>query len=149
MIRIIISELLLLAVAAAAWRWGGRPERIIATMMVAAAATNLALGVPAARYRLVDHAQLAVDGLLFLGTLAVALRANRFWPLWLVAIELVALGAHGVRAYDPQIVPILYARLTAQVVYPTLVVLALGIWHFQRRVHREGRAPADWSPLRL
>lgn len=149
MLRIIIGELILLAVAAGAFRWGGRPERIIAAMIVAAAATNLALGVPAARYRFVDYAQLIVDGLLFLGTLVVALRANRFWPLWLVALELVALGVHGVRAYDPYIVPILYARLTAQIIYPMLVVLALGVWHFQRRVRREGRPPADWSPLRL
>ena len=66
-----------------------------------------------------------------------------------MALELVALGAHGVRAYDPYIVPILYARLTAQVIYPMLVVLAVGVWHFQRRVRRDGRTPADWSPLRL
>lgn len=149
MIRIIIGELILLAVAAGAWRWGGRPERLIASMIVVAAAINLALGVPAAAYRFVDHAQLLVDGLLLLGTLLVALRANRFWPLWLVALELVSLGVHGVRAYDPQIVPILYARLTAQIIYPMLAVLALGVWHFQRRVRREGRTPADWSPLRL
>lgn len=149
MIRIIIGELILLAVAAAAWRWGGKPERLTAAMIVVAAAINLALGVPAAAYRFVDQAQLLVDGLLFLGTLVVALRANRFWPLWLVALELVSLGVHGVRAYDPQIVPILYARLTAQIIYPMLAVLALGVWHFQQRVRREGGPPADWSLLRL
>ena len=149
MIRIVVGELLLLIVAAFAWHWGGRPERLVAGMIVIAAVTNLALGVPSAAYRFVDQAQLTVDVALFLATLAVALRANRFWPLWLVGVELMALGVHGVRAYDPHIVPIVYARLTAQVIYPMLAVLGIGVWHFQRRARLQGVRPRDWSPLRL
>lgn len=150
MVRIIVFEILLLAVALYAVRRGGAPERLVAIMLLVAAWTTLLLPFnPQTGFRHLETSRLAVDGALLFGLIAVALRANRFWPLWLAAFQLVAVGVHGVRAYDAGVLPIVYARLTGQIAYPMCLVLAIGTWRYRQRYLRRAQGGVrDWSPLR-
>lgn len=148
MLRIVIFELLQLGVSAFAIRRGGTPERIVGWLLLIAAASSLAVGAPGNRPHAVSIPHLGIDLALFIGLLAVALRANRFWPYWLAAFELLAIGAHGARAIDPTLVPIVYSRMIGQVAYPMCFALALGTWHYVRRARFEGAAPRAWAPFK-
>lgn len=148
MLRIVLFELLQLAVSWFAIRRGGAPERLVGWMLLAAALTTLAIGVPGNAYRGLSWLNFGIDLALFLGLLAIALRANRFWPYWMAAFELLAIGVHGARVLDPTFVPIVYSRLIGQVAYPMCLVLVLGTYHYTRRARLEGVAPKPWATLR-
>lgn len=147
MIRIAVFELLQVLVSGYALRWGGAPERIVGGLLLAAAWTSLLLPYdPKSVFRNLETGQLIVDLSLLAGLLAVALRANRFWPLWAAAIQLLAIGVHGVRSYDEGIVPIVYARLTGELAYPMCLVLAAGTWRYRRRLSHGAAGVRDWTP---
>lgn len=149
MIRIILFEVLQLAVSGYALLRGGVPERWVAALLLAASwATLLASAAPVGGFRTVEVYRLSIDLALAAGLTLIALRANRFWPLWIAGFQLMTVGLHGVRAYDPAILPIVYSRLTSQVAYPMCLVLALGTWHYRRRARNDGAPPSAWSPLR-
>ena len=124
--------------SAYAIRRGGQPERAVAAMVVAAVCVTTLL--PRSHYAEIVWPLLAIDGVMLAGLLLVALSADRFWPLYFAAVHLLAVTLHGVRAYDPTILPNVYARLGGLLAYPTLVILAIGTWRHRRR----GPEP-DWS----
>jgi hypothetical protein len=77
-----------------------------------------------------------------LGTLAaflvLALRAERFWPLWISALQLLGTSGHLVKLMDPGVVPRAYAFAAIFWSYPMLLLLALGTYRHQRRLKRFG-----------
>lgn len=149
MLRIVLFELLQLAVSGYAIIRGGVPERWVAAMLVIASGTTLiASAFPVGGFQTVEVYRFTIDIVLTLALLAIALRANRFWPLWIAAFQVVTIGMHGVRAYDPAILPIVYARLTGEIAYPMCLVLVLGTYHYRRRARLEGQPPRPWSPFR-
>jgi hypothetical protein len=138
---IIRATLFLAATAAAsayAVRRGGQPERISAALVVAA--TIATMVIPAASYRTVVWPLFAIDAALLVGLVAVALVADRFWPLYLAAVQLLTVALHGVRAYDLVILPAVYARIGGELGYLAIGILAVGTWRHWRR----GDEP-DWS----
>lgn len=148
MLRIVLFELLQLCVSLYAIRRGGAPERITGWLLLIAALTSLAIGLPANQFRGISLLHFGIDLALCIGLFAIALRANRFWPYWLAAFELLAIGVHGARAIDPTLVPIVYSRMTGEVAYPMCFALALGTWHYVRRSRRDGVAPRAWAPMK-
>ena len=145
MIHILIYYAAALASCWFAVRYGGVPERIVAVAFLLAAVGSSALafaGRPA--FRSVDGALLSVDLALLAGLVAVALFANRFWPIWISALHLLAIAVHGVRAYDPSLVPWMYAAAISKIAYPMLALLVAGTERHRRRRSRHGVDP-DWS----
>lgn len=122
-------------------RRGGGPERAAAALVIAASfATMLVPSDPGVTYRTVVWPLLAIDSLMLAGLLAVALAADRYWPIHFTAVHLLSVLLHGVRAYDPDILPGVYARLGGELGYLTLAVLAAGTWRHARR-----RDDVDWA----
>lgn len=148
MTRILVFELIQLAVSAFAIARGGAPERMAGWMLLIAAVASLGVGLPANGLHGISVPVFSIDLALFVGLFAIALRANRFWPYWAAALQLVAIGVHGARAFDPFMVPIVYSRVVGQIAYPMCVVLALGTYHYLRRRRREGAPPRPWAELR-
>jgi hypothetical protein len=148
MIRIVLFELLQLAASVFAIRCGGAPERIVGWMLLIAAVSSVAMGIPANAFRGLSLPLFTIDLVLLFGLLAIAARANRFWPYWIAAFELLAMGIHGARAIDPTLVPIVYSRMTGQAAYPMCLVLVVGTYHYIRRTRREGVSPRPWAPLK-
>lgn len=138
----IVRSLLFVISAAAtalyAMRHGGQPERAVAIMIVSAVAITACL--PRWYYAQVVWPLLAVDCSMLAGLLLVAAWADRFWPLYFAAFHLLTVVLHGVRAYDPMILPDVYARIGGQLAYPTLAILAIGTWR-----HRRRGPELDWS----
>lgn len=142
----IAAFLLLVALLAihAGWR-GGMPERLAAVaMLVAATATSLTNREAALPFRAVQWQLVWIDAALLGALLVIALRANRFWPLWVAAIQCLALAAHAARAFDPGILPLAYWWIVGKLSYPMLLLLVVGTERHYRR-SRQGRRDPAWS----
>lgn len=119
-------------------RRGGSPERIVAALIcLAVIATSL---IPPHTWRGVVAPLLVIDAAMLAGLVGVALFADRFWPMYFAAVQLLTVGVHGVRAYDASVLPSVYARLAGELAYLTLAILAIGTWRHVKR-----GPEADWS----
>lgn len=128
-----------------AWFRGGAPERAGAAIFAVAAllSTFMVSGRPT-RFVSVELGVFAVDVAMLLALLVVALRAERFWPLCVTALQVIGTAGHAVKLADPQVFPLAYAIILALWSYPMLIVLAVGTWNHQRRLTRYG-ADKSWS----
>jgi hypothetical protein len=138
--------------ALAAWRWGAGPERALAAILAwFRIADWLYHGVFAAALQLtdIDLAHALIDVIACAAALGAALYANRIYPLWFAAVQLLAVFAHLARAMAVEIVPTVYAIMFIAPSYLQIVILALGIWFHRRRVRRYGpyRSWRSFSPL--
>lgn len=134
-----IASLLL---AAAAWRWGGSPERWLATGFVATMVApiyvtrwiglaELGVGPFSSYYAVID----VVAACLFVG---VAINANRNYPLWVAGFQIVALGAHMVHAIPNSASPLGIAILVIGPSYCQLLLLFAGLIRHVQRERRFG-----------
>lgn len=145
MIRLIIFYTVLLIVSGYAARRGGAPERWMACLYVAAAiASHAIVLLHGSDYAMVDAFRLGVDAALLLGMMAIMARADRFWPIYCTAFQVLAVTTHGVRMFDPLIIPSVYYRSTAWLAYPTQFLLFTGILRHHRRT-ASGVEEADWT----
>lgn len=129
-----------------AWIRGGWPERIGAVIMLMGSLLTLAVVSPLGeRYRSVEVGVLAVD---LVGTtcfILLALRANRFWPIWAAAfLGLHVIGHLGRWYAGPDIGRSAYAIVMVLWSYICLAIIALGTFNHRRRLARTGADP-DWS----
>jgi hypothetical protein len=145
MARMLAFNLLFLLCVGYALARGRAPERIVALIFCAARmASDLAMSGGA--YRQPEIGVLAVDGLTFAGLTAVALTADRFWPILVSAMQGVSLFAHFGRLVAQDILPQTYLNAVQLWAYPQLLLLlagalrvdlrsrdrALGWWPFPR-----------------
>ena len=133
-----LFRILLLFVALYAFWRGRSDERRIGVILVAGVvATTLALSPVRDRFAGVEGAVAAVDVIVFLGFLWVALQSDRFWPLWIAGLQLTTILGHLVRAADSGLFPRAYGAALMFWGYPILLILAVGTWRSHRRLHRE------------
>ncbi len=118
--------------------WGAWPERFGALCVsIASVLTFFAAPVATESWRAPEIGILAIDCLLLAALLAIALRSNRFWPLWASAFHSIAVVTHLAQMTVPRIVPIVYATVAEMWSYPVLISLAIGAVANRRRL----RAP--------
>lgn len=125
---------------------GGAPERIGSTILVAG--TLVAWATPPMRFQTLELDLLAVDILLFISFLTLALKADRFWPLWLAAFQVITLAGHVVRVVDADILGRTYAFMIVVWSYPMSLLVIIGTWRHQKRLARFGVDRA-WSTTAL
>jgi hypothetical protein len=124
---------------------GGAPERIGSLIFFTAAIlTTAALSAPAARWGAVEIGAFAVDIAMLLALIALALSAERLWPLWVTALQLIGAAGHAVKLVDSEIIRQAYAFAMAFWSYPMLGLLVFGTWQHQRRLKRFG-VDRSWS----
>jgi hypothetical protein len=136
---------LLIASCVYAFFRGGAPERIgIGIIAGNAVLTFFLVSAPPIRFHGVEVGVFSVDVLAFLGFVALALRANRFWPIWVSA--LLGLGVLGSLAMllHPRVIPWAYAVVLSIWSYPILLLVALGTHGHRRRLKRNGADPS-WT----
>ncbi|WP_095012866.1 hypothetical protein [Tsuneonella mangrovi] len=131
-------------VALAAWRWGGGPERALAGILVwfkVADIFNHALfgGIAVDR---VQTGHLVIDIVGTLVAVPVALYANRIYPLWFAALQVIALMAHLAKDMVQQISLLAYSMMYVIPSYLQTFLLAGAIWAHYRRVRRYGPYPS-------
>lgn len=138
--RVPAQHLIAVLLAGAIWHRGGDPERwLIATFLGAMVVPIWLLwwlGFGSAIDGAVKLFGLLIDVVAAVLFVAIALRANRNYPLWIAAFQLVALGGHMVSLVPVGVSPLAHVILTVGPSYCQLLVLLGG---FVRHVRRERR----------
>jgi hypothetical protein len=92
----------------------------------------------------VESGELLVDLTALSAFIFVALRSDRFWPLWIAGLQLTTSISHFLKAVEFDLLPQAYAAAAKVWSYPILVILAVGTWRAHRRRLAESRAvPAN------
>ena len=124
---------------------GGAPERWGAIIYaVSALLTTAAVSPWHSRYLSIELGVLVVDLAMLAVLVLLALRAERFWPLWVSAFQIIGTAAHAIKAWDPALLRLGYAFAMSLWSYPMLLLLVAGTWCHRRRLKREGADPS-WS----
>lgn len=124
---------------------GGGPERWgAAVYALGCLASHLAYSAPPIKFRSVETGVLIVDVLVFAAFIFLALRANRFWPIWVSALIGIGLLAHPARWAGPETVPWAYQIMLSIWSYPSLALIAIGTFNHRRRLVRSGADPS-WT----
>ena len=113
---------------------GEAESRIAAAICGAASIASVIVMSPiAGRYSHIEAGVFAVDLAVLAGFTAIALRSDRFWPLWLAGLQLTTILAHIFKAVDFQLVPQIYAAAARFWVYPIFLIIVIGTWRSQHR----------------
>ena len=135
----LVISLVLAAGLVAFWR-GGPPERLAAAIIVAwilvDAGYHLLFGPSG--FERVDPVHLVLDGAELVAIMALALRANRMWPLWAAAAQLICVSGHVAIFVQPTGMRRAYWAMTQLPQYVQLIALLLGAAAHQRRARRWG-----------
>jgi len=141
--RLILFSALLVGACGYAILRGRFDERLTAIVCIVASLASVALMGPAGlRYSHIEIGILAVDILTLAAFTYVALRSDRFWPLWVSGLQLTTSIAHLLKAVEPNLLPIAYAAAGRSWSYPILLILAIGTWrgHHRRLLQEPARS---------
>jgi len=143
MLRLILFNALLLASCGYAWFRGRSDERVVAAVCIGASLLTLAV-ISSFRtlYSNLEIGVLTVDIATLAAFTYVALRSERFWPLWISGLQLTTSVAHLMKVIEPTLLPIAYSAAARMWSYPILIILAIGTWRGQRRAQSEHKATA-------
>ena len=124
----------------ALWRGAG-PEKACALTLLSLMAVDDAYHLAFGSFYPLDRADpwhVFIDSIALVVFVAIALRANRFYPMVLAAAQLVSVTAHIVRMTVPQMTSLSYYLLYVMPFYFAIIVLAGGLWRHRQRSNRLG-----------
>ena len=136
--------LLALTCGYALWR-GRKYEQLSAIIFISASVVSVLARSPVQqRYLGVEVSDLFIDSFVLVSMLVIALRSDRFWPLWVAGLQLTISKSHLLKAIQPDLLPLAYAAAERFWSYPTLIILFIGAWRQHKRKLAEQRqlAPA-------
>jgi len=124
---------ILFLVSAYAFVKGRLDERIAAaTCIIATFATNVVYD-PYGSYAGVEYGVFFVDAATFVAFTLLALRSERFWPLWIAGLQLTTLMSHLFKLGRIDLMPEAYAAAARFWVYPIFLIIVIGTWRGSRR----------------
>lgn len=136
MLRFYLQVALLLFVAVYAFRKGGGPERhvaLILTGMLVAVIVRAAIVGGWSQFDGVPWFKIALDVIALALILAIALRADRWWPLCVASVQLLSVLAHLLRIVDADLPPLAYAIMERWPYMIAIVITGLGTYLHHRR----------------
>jgi len=105
------------------------PEVGVATLLMSAAILTVALRPSVAtRFQELDVKMLAIDAGLFFGLATYSARSGNLWVICAAALQLISTTAHLARVTTPGMWRLGYQVMEEASSYPTLVLLAWGLW---------------------
>ncbi|MEN3749149.1 hypothetical protein TPR58_18390 [Sphingomonas sp. HF-S3] len=142
--NVIIYLALLLGCSGYALARGGAPERIgVLILALAIVASHFAPAAGPVRFKTIEWGVMMVDLAMLSAVLVLAVRAQRFWPMWMAAILVNTIVTH-LLMLSPNLIPWSYSVAIAGWSYPNPVLLAIGAWRHRSRIRLYGADPA-WS----
>jgi hypothetical protein len=130
----ILALAMVFAAAFLAVARGGPPERLAAAIIVCWILSDLAyhLAFGPSGFARVDPVHLVLDGAELVAIVWLALRANRMWPLWAAAAQLICVSGHLALFMEPGMRRAYWA-MTQLPQYIQLTALVIGaVWHARR-----------------
>ncbi len=130
-------------VATYAFVKGRRDERFAAGVCVAASIASVVVISPLTRrYSQVEFGVFTIDALTLCAFTVLALRSDRFWPLWVAGLQLTTLLAHFLKSIEMDLLPHAYAAAARLWVYPIFLIIVIGTWRSHQRARRETETSA-------
>ena len=129
---LIYAALLIVFTIYAGWH-GGPSERIAAAINAVASMLTPFAFRSAARWIGPETGILLVDGLTLAAFGALMGGSRRFWPMWVVAIQIVTVIAHVARVARPGTMPLAYAILETGGAYLVMGTIAGAVWRRGRK----------------
>lgn len=115
---------------------GRRYEQYAALICIAASVISVVARSPLHhRYVGIEAGDLVIDTAVLLAFVAIALRSDRFWPLWVAGLQLTISMSHILKAINLHLMPQAYAAAERFWSYPTLMIIAVAAWRAHRRMH--------------
>ena len=97
----------ILALVSAFAFWRGRAdERAAAAICILATFASNAVYDPTGAYAGVETGVFIVDAATFAGFAFIALRSERFWPMWLAGLQLTTVFSHMLKAIELDLMPL-------------------------------------------
>lgn len=129
MLRVAFFYLLLSSVVALAMWRGRRDEKMAAaTCVIGTVLTVYAGDALPVRFATFDQLAFLVDlGVLF-AFLGIALRSERYWPVWVAGLQLTATTVHPMMVISPDLPGKVFGAALAVWSYPILILIAVGAW---------------------
>ncbi|GAA4773334.1 hypothetical protein GCM10023219_20710 [Stakelama sediminis] len=124
---------------------GGTAEKAGATIAwVATAATFAVQSGVATLYLRIEWGVVTVDLLTLLAFIWLALSTDRYWTMWVAALQLLIVAFHAGRVVKPEMMPWAYAILLFLWSWLVLVLILIGTWRHQARIRKWGADPS-WN----
>jgi hypothetical protein len=134
---------ILLAVSAYAFARGRLDERLAAAICIVATFVTWLFNSPLeVRFSGVEVGVFAADLFALVGFTLVALRSDRFWPLWVAGLQLTTTLSHMLKAIQFDLMPQAYAAAARFWVYPIFLIIVIGTWRSHQRSQSERRTTA-------
>jgi uncharacterized membrane protein YecN with MAPEG domain len=110
------------------WR-GRREEQWAAIICVVGTGLTVVTADPrAVRFAGFDTVAFAIDLGVLIAFLAIALRSERFWPMWVAGLQLTATTVHPLTFLSPELAGRVFGTALALWSYPILILIAIGAW---------------------
>jgi hypothetical protein len=127
-------RVLLALVVLYAFLRGTRDEQHVGLIcIIGTLATQLVLSPLSQRFESVETLALVVDLAVFVGFLVVALRSDRFWPLWVAGLQLTTIVGHLLKGLESGLLPKAYGAALIFWAYLIVIILAIGTWRAHQR----------------
>ena len=138
--EVLLALALYFAAAFIAMYRGGAPERIAGAIIVCWIVSDVTyhLLFGPSGFDVVDPVHLVLDGGELVAIMWLALRANRMWPLWAAAAQLICVSGHLAAYVDVAGMRRAYWAMTQLPAYVQLLALVLGAMAHTRRLERIG-----------
>lgn len=138
--EVLLTLAIFFAVGGYALLRGGSPEKFAAKIVVLWLCTDVGyhLLFGPSGFIVVDPAHLVIDGAELAAITWLALRANRVWPIWAAAAQVMTFMGHIAALLDPGGMSQAYWAMTQLPPYIQLIALGCGIAFHDRRFRRIG-----------
>ena len=145
--RMFAQDFLAFMLLAAAFIWGGAPERAVAASWViifkASSFIRETFFTQSIQLMEVDVFLASTDIAACIVFVWIALYANRNYPLWIAGLQVLAVSAHLARGLVESILPIAYVVMIVAPGWLQLLLLGIGLARHSARKRKYG-AYRDW-----
>jgi len=130
---------------------GGQPERRAVIIFIVGFTLSVVAASPSEiRFAHPEVGIFATDLVMLGAFVMLALYAERYWTLWICAMQVIQVLSHIPKMIIPELLPQAYFIIAAIWAYPMLIVLTIATYRHQQRLRQFGvdRSWSDFSPLR-